>query len=148
MTLVNLGCPGETSASMINGGVCDIYTSGSQLGDAEAFLTANASKNGLVTIDIGVNDVLLCVSGGTINATCIVQQEAQVTSNLQTILTAVRNAGGANLRIVAMNYYDPFLAEWLTSTSGQLEALVTVVALQQFNATEAGVYLLNGSFSG
>ena len=146
MTLVNLGCPGETTASMINGGECDIYTSGSQLSDAEAFLKANASNIGLITIDIGVNDVLSCVnSGGSIDATCVVQQQAQVTANLQTILTAVRNAGGTNLRIVAMNYYDPFLAEWLTGTSGQLEAVATVVVLQEFNAAEAGVYLLNGS---
>jgi lysophospholipase L1-like esterase len=145
MTLVNLGCPGETTATMINGGKCDTYTTGSQLGDAEAFLAANAGKVGLVTIDIGVNDVLSCLTSGTISLSCVVQQEAQIEANLQTILTAVRNAGGANLRIVAMNYYDPFLAEWLTGTSGQVEALATVTLLQEFNAAESGVYLLNGA---
>lgn len=145
MTLVNLGCPGETTETMIDGGKCDTYTSGSQLGDAEAFLAANAGNVGLVTIDIGVNDVLPCASGGTINLTCLAQYEVQVETNLQNILTTLRNAGGANLRIVAMNYYDPFLAYWLNGTSGQAEALGTVAALQEFNAAEAGVYVLNGS---
>ncbi|HEX3435121.1 MAG TPA: SGNH/GDSL hydrolase family protein [Pseudacidobacterium sp.] len=145
MTLVNLGCPGETSATMINGGECNTYTSGSQLGDAEAFLAANAGKVGLVTIDIGVNDVLSCVTNGSINASCLVQKEAQVETNLQNILTAMRNAGGSNLKIIAMNYYDPFLAEWLNGTSGQLEAVATVAAVEEFNAAEAGIYLLNAA---
>lgn len=143
MTLVNLGCPGETTATMINGGECDTYTSGSQLGDAEAFLSANAGKVGLVTIDIGVNDVLACITNGNIDVSCVAEKEAQVEANLQSILTALRSAGGPNLKIVAMNYYDPFLAEWLNGTTGQLEAIATVTALQEFNAAEAGIYLLH-----
>lgn len=54
-----------------------------------------------------------------------------------------QNAGGANLRIVAMNYYDPLLAYWLTGSTGQTEALGSVAALLEFNSAEAGIYVLN-----
>ncbi|MGH9079043.1 MAG: hypothetical protein ACRDYE_02990 [Acidimicrobiales bacterium] len=36
LQLVNQGCSGETTTTMINGGRCTGYTTGSQLGDAEA----------------------------------------------------------------------------------------------------------------
>src|SRR5216684_2402880 len=55
----NLGCPGETSSTFINGG-CSFappppYT---QLGAALAFLQANARKVSPVTLDIGADDLL------------------------------------------------------------------------------------------
>src|SRR5262245_38196656 len=38
LQLVKLGCPGETTATMINGGICNDYASGNQLNDALKFL--------------------------------------------------------------------------------------------------------------
>ena len=65
LELVKLGCPGETTISMINGGICH-YSSGSQLKAAVAFLREHRGQehrgqehNGrvfLVTLDIGAND--------------------------------------------------------------------------------------------
>src|ERR1700722_13687076 len=40
LRLVKLGCPGETTGSMIGGGIC-AYAQGSQLAAAAAFLTAH-----------------------------------------------------------------------------------------------------------
>ena len=54
LKLAKLGCPGETTASMISGNVCS-YREGSQLAAALAFLQSN--KVDLVTIDIGANDI-------------------------------------------------------------------------------------------
>src|SRR5918996_59104 len=73
LKLVKLGCPGETTVSMItgNGSACP-YPGGSQLGAALAFLEANRGAVSLVTIDMGANDLLPCVgSGGAIDSGCI-----------------------------------------------------------------------------
>ena len=53
--LVKLGCPGETTVTMIAGGICS-YDHGSQLDEAVAFLRAHRSFVAFVTIDIGAND--------------------------------------------------------------------------------------------
>ena len=59
LKLVKLGCPGETTASMINGGICR-YQDGSQLAAAVAFLQAHRGRVPLVTLDIGANDPEHC----------------------------------------------------------------------------------------
>jgi len=43
LRLVKLGCPGETTVTMINGGICH-YGSGSQLKAAEAFLQQHRAQ--------------------------------------------------------------------------------------------------------
>jgi len=55
LKLVKLGCPGETTTSMINGGICH-YQGGSQLAAAVTFLQAHRGRVLLVTLDIGAND--------------------------------------------------------------------------------------------
>ena len=61
LQLVKLGCPGETTATMIHGGICR-YRGGSQLAAAVAFLNAHRGQVRLVTIDIGANDPEDCGS--------------------------------------------------------------------------------------
>src|ERR1700759_4640480 len=46
LQLVKLGCPGETTGTMINGGICP-YGQGSQLAAATAFLTAHRGHTAL-----------------------------------------------------------------------------------------------------
>jgi len=58
----NLGCPGETSDTFMDGGRCD-YPHGSQLEEAVNFLQAHGKFTGLITIDLGANDVLQCTQG-------------------------------------------------------------------------------------
>ena len=59
--LVKLGCPGETSETLIAGGLCTYSAPAvSQLEEAAAFLEAHRGAVTLVTIDIGANDLLPC----------------------------------------------------------------------------------------
>jgi lysophospholipase L1-like esterase len=58
--LVKLGCPGETTLTMIKGGICK-YGKGSQLAQAAAFLKSHSGHVQLVTIDIGANDLNPCL---------------------------------------------------------------------------------------
>jgi len=121
LVLENLSCSGATTGSMLNGGGCS-YTSGTQLGDAEAFLSAHAGQVAFVTIDIGANDVDSCVSGTGIDMTCFDNGMSAITTNLPLILSGLASAGGST-PVVGMSYYDPFLAAWvLLGTSGQAVA--------------------------
>src|SRR6516162_4876919 len=72
LKLVKLGCPGETTGTMINGGICT-YKAGSQLNQAAKFLASHRGKVQLVTIDIGANDLNPCLALTNINkiAACL-----------------------------------------------------------------------------
>src|SRR5207253_9559319 len=57
--LFKLGCPGETTTTMINGGLCP-YELGSQLADAVDFIQGHRNRMAFVTLDVGANDVNVC----------------------------------------------------------------------------------------
>jgi lysophospholipase L1-like esterase len=143
LQVVNLGCGGETTTTMINGGHCTKYSTGSQLGDAEAFLQAHPGQVAFVTIDIGADDVLGCASAGTINESCFESGLAKMEQNLPTILTGLRAAGGS-VPIVGIEYYDPFLEYWLDGTSGQEAAQESVSLVGQLNSALASAYAQYG----
>jgi lysophospholipase L1-like esterase len=127
LQLVKLGCPGETTATMIHGGICR-YHGGSQLAAAVAFLNAHRGHVYLVTLDIGANDPEDCGSSGISLRTltnCIGTGIPDAVSNLDTILARLRAAAGPDVRIVGMSYYLPALAEWRDGLPGQAIAWVS-----------------------
>jgi lysophospholipase L1-like esterase len=147
LELVKLGCSGETTATMINGGKCtDRYPAGqSQLAAAEAFLRDHPGAVTYLTIDIGANDVAGCAEGGSIDFACVTQGLVSTTTNLQAILDGlVAAAGPTRPRSAGMNYYDPFLASWLGGVSGKLTAVASVGLLEVLNTAEATLYATHG----
>lgn len=124
LRLVKLGCPGETTTSMM---VPDLsyegrvgrkgchFPHGSQLDEAMSFLHAHNSV-ALITIDIGPNDLF---RGGGVPA---------IQANLPKILAALRDAAGPGVPILGMNFYDPRLAQsWFVDHPGDLVALKTEI---------------------
>jgi lysophospholipase L1-like esterase len=110
LAVENLGCSGETTASFIKGGKCD-YAEGSQLEQAEALLRSRGGEVGLVTIDIGGNDLLRCVRGGAdVDTTCVSGGVRTVQKNLPTILERLRRAAGKDVPVLVLGYYNPWLA--------------------------------------
>src|SRR5437868_697071 len=143
LQLVKLGCSGETTGTMINGGKCtDRYATGSQLGDAVAFLQAHPGQVKYLTIDIGANDVDGCLPGGTPDAACLANGLLTITTNLNTILTQLDNAGARKAAAAGMTYYDPFLQAWLNGPTGQAVALGTIVLASAINLVESTLYSL------
>ena len=133
--LVKLGCPGETTTSMLTGtGSPCTYPQGSQLAAALAFIRAHRSAVVLITIDIGANNVDGCAAGGVINQTCIANGFAAAQSDLPKILRALRAAVGEDTVIAGMNLYDPFLADYLTGPAGQAVAAQSVKLDVAFNS--------------
>lgn len=137
--LVKLGCPGETTTTMMEGGICS-YPKGSQLAEAVRFLHAHKDKVELVTIDMGVNDILAagCIAGTVIDDDCIQEALGQVAVKLPVILAALRGAAHRDTPIVAMNYYNTFLAAWLTGADGQVLAMRSALLAANFNDVVLG----------
>jgi lysophospholipase L1-like esterase len=146
LQLVKLGCPGETTGTMINGGICR-YPGGSQLAAATAFLRAHRGHVFLITIDIGANDPEDCSSWASVSriASCIGTGVPQAVSNLTTIMTSLRAAAGPGVRIVGMNYYLPALAEWRDGTPGQAIARLSARLAVGYNDLLEQVYTGSGA---
>jgi lysophospholipase L1-like esterase len=141
LELVKLGCPGETTTSMLTGvGSPCSYPLGSQLAQALAFIHAHRSAVVLITIDIGANDIDGCAVGGVISQTCIAEGFAEARNDMPKILGALRAAVGEDTVIAGMNLYDPFLADYLAGSAGQAVAVQSVTLAAAFNS------LLDASF--
>jgi lysophospholipase L1-like esterase len=139
LSLVKLGCPGETTTTMIDGGIC-AYSHGSQLDEAVAFLAAHRSFVAFVTIDIGAND-FPCYE-----AACIPTGVGSIQSNLPVILAALREAAGPDVPIVGMTLYNPFLAAWLLGPEGEAFAQASATQLiGPVNGLLSAIYLASGA---
>ena len=145
LKLVKLGCPGETTASMINGGICP-YQGGSQLAAAVAFLQAHRGRVLLVTLDIGANDPEHCGGEPSLSqlAKCAVKDVPAAVGHLGTITTRLKAAAGPSVRIVGMNYYLPALAEWRSGLPGHVVAWTAEKLAAVYNNLLGRVYVKSG----
>ena len=118
LQLVKLGClndPGETTVTMVEGGSCS-YPEGSQLDAANAFLNQHGAATVLVTIDIGVNDLLQsgCIDIGPpldVDAACVQDFLENVLpgrmSFIMSDLFGLQSEFG--FPVIGLNYYNPFV---------------------------------------
>lgn len=131
LQLVQLGCPGDTTTSLLTGAgntrlaqyfQCD-RAHGSQLAAAVAFLRAhhNHGEVPLVTIDIGINDEVKCTTAPNPPA-CVTAGIATISKNLPKILRALRAAAPTGTEFAAMNVYDPALRYYLLPTRNPLHS--------------------------
>jgi lysophospholipase L1-like esterase len=145
LRLVKLGCPGETTVTMINGGICH-YGRGSQLGAADAFLRQHRGRVLLVTLDIGANDPEGCGGQPSFSqlAACAVKGVPSAVTHLATIVAQLKAAAGPKVRIVGMNYYLPALAEWRSGLTGRAVAWTAEKLAATFNGLLDRVYTQAG----
>jgi lysophospholipase L1-like esterase len=135
LKLIKLGCPGETTATMIAGGICS-YPHGSQLDQAVHFLRSHRGQVAFITVDFGAND-FPCQE-----AQCIPAGVTNIQTNLPPILAALRKAAGPRVPIVGMTLYNPFLAAWLLGPDGQAYARATATQfLGPVNALLRGLFV-------
>jgi lysophospholipase L1-like esterase len=149
-SIVNDGCPGETTDSFIDG-PCRYqlafplhhpYVAGpasSQLTDALTYLHANPGEVSPITLDIGANDALRVIEGiCEFEAACIAGHApalfAHVATNLGTILADLRGAA-PNAKIVVLGLYNPFGAT--ISGGDELTAALNEVMRQVAGAAAA-----------
>ena len=134
LTLAKLGRGGETAASMIKSS----RRGASQLELAEEHLRAGPVA--LVTIYIGANEVEGCARTTSFDADCVERGLASLRRSLPTIVKRLRAAGGKNLRIIGINYYNSFLGRWVTGADGRRLARASVPVERAINATLGEIY--------
>src|SRR5580658_9799119 len=141
LRLVKLGCPGETTSTMIHGGICR-SRGGSQLAAALAFLHAHHGHGFRITIDIGANDPEECGGKPGLRqiADCFVTDLPGAVSNLGTIMSSLRAAAGPGVRMVGMSYYLPALAEWRDGFGGEEIARLSAQLATGYNDLLDHVY--------
>ncbi|HWC23508.1 MAG TPA: SGNH/GDSL hydrolase family protein [Flexivirga sp.] len=128
--LTNLACSGETTTTFTTGTRCPAERS--QQDQALHFLKGHRNQAGVITIDLGSNDIDTCVKGGAIDQTCIAGGLQSVSANLPPILQKL-HAAAPNARIVVLNYYNPFLAAYLLGPAGQTVAQQSAFLATIFN---------------
>jgi lysophospholipase L1-like esterase len=135
LTIIDDGCPGETTETLINGpgapypisaycaggptggpfpkAFLHHYYAGSQLENAEAILTENHNVSP-ITLDIGANDLLQFLEhtcGFPAKYTCtesqVVAEFGTIATNVYKILATLR-AYAPNAQIVLLGLYDPY----------------------------------------
>jgi lysophospholipase L1-like esterase len=141
LRLVKLGCSGETTRTMIKGGICH-YPAGSQLDEAVRFLHSHRGHVALITIDIGANDPNSCIEHPTILHVlgCMHDKVGQTQADLRTIMSRLRAAAGKSVTIIGMSYYVPELAGWLHGLGGKEVAVLTERVAAAYNALLTRIY--------
>lgn len=150
LKLVKLGCPGDTTESMLTGHGNDTNakffhcdrSGGSQLTAAEQFLRAHHQRGEvpLVTIDIGANDVDGCAAPGVNVGQCVAAGEASIKRNLPPILRGIKKAAPAGAVLAGMTLYDPILSGYFSadpSVKGLASASVALAQLINGLITDA-----------
>lgn len=116
---VKLGCPGESTTTMIEGGLAS-YPHGSQLDEAVHFLRGHRDAVAFVTIDVGLNDI------PSLELESIPPGLASIDRNLPGILGRLMEAAGSETPVAGMTIYDAFLPHWLEGPLGRQLARVSV----------------------
>jgi lysophospholipase L1-like esterase len=144
LQLTKLGCPGESTTTMMIGGDKCYKFPDNQLADAVAFLKAHHDQTGLVTLDLGFNDIAPCLRGSMVDTACVNQNIALLQKQLPQIISTLKAVAGPNVTFIGLNHYNPYLAKALNGSKGVRFAADSVVVLQQLNDTLQQVYSAYG----
>src|SRR5665213_4136877 len=137
LRLVDMSCSGETTESVVRGSTC--APGGSQYDDAVSFVTAHRGHIALITISIGGNDVVPCMSRPDA-AACFDTGLSKLKANISTIVSGLRAATGPDVPIVGMNVYDPLLGDWLAPGRGRALAVASIAGVGLLSKTMAQSY--------
>lgn len=134
LQLVKLGCGGERTDTMVLGAPWCGFPAGSQLAQAEEFLSAHPGEIAFITIDVGANDFF--VYGD--------QAVAVIATYLPQILAGLRAAAGDDVPIIGMSYYGVGLPATWDATHDLAAVQAYIADLVQFNNFLETIYTAAG----
>lgn len=137
LQLVNFGCGGATTTSILQAPGCDQlgpdgqhYNGQPQASAADDFLRQNRGRVALITVSIGGNDVTSCATKPD-PITCVTGAVQDIKTNLSTLVHGLRDAAGPDVLIVGITYPDVVLGAWVTGQpAAQNLAKLSVTAFQ------------------
>ena len=121
LRLVNFGCGGATTTSVLHSPGCVTHFTGPGAPDytqpqadaAVAYVRAHRGQVALITVSLGGNDVTHCISAAD-TVGCVTSVIALVRRNLGVLLARLRAAAGRATTIVGTTYPDIFLGKALS----------------------------------
>ena len=143
LTVVHLGCPGATTATVLGGGGHCPYPEGTQLSAAEGFLRSHPTT-GLVTVDLGFNDLLPCLRHEVVVEACVDGALVTVRDQLTQILTAIKAAAPSGAVVVGVGHYDPYLGDYVKGPPAQAFSTASLDVVERLDDTLRSVYLAAG----
>jgi lysophospholipase L1-like esterase len=142
LTLVNFGCAGATTSSLLHqlgclperlGPGAVNYPKQTQADAATAFIAAHKADLGVITVVISGNDITSCARAASTSAvvSCVTKALATVKANLHTLLPKLRAAAGPDVPIVGLTYPDVILGQYVSKTAtGHTLAALSVTAFK------------------
>ncbi|HEY1651707.1 MAG TPA: GDSL-type esterase/lipase family protein [Acidimicrobiales bacterium] len=144
LTLVNFGCAGATTTSLLHTVGCPAvlahtaggqsYPSTTQISAALGFIKAHKGHIGLITVSIGGNDVVPCAENAN-PITCVGTAVTSIKTNVTFTASLLRAAAGPKVPIIGSTYPDVILGTYVypknpAPTAAVNLAKVSVVAFQ------------------
>lgn len=140
LDLTQVGCPGETTTTMLTGEDHCYGGVDTQLAAAMSFLSDHYGEPGLVTIDLGFNNVRLCLRDQTDDPDCVRQQLETVRTDLPLIIQSLKSVAGPGVTFVGLGHYDPYLADELRGATDASFAAHSERAMNRLNGVLRFVY--------
>jgi lysophospholipase L1-like esterase len=150
LVLVNFGCGGATTTSLLEAEGCsprglgpgaEPYDGQTQVEAAETFIRDHPGEVGLITVSIGGNDVTACSTADDPVA-CVTNAVEGISTTVPQILQRLRAAAGPEVLIVGTTYPDVILGQWLDGTpeAHQLASLSVTAFKELINPALAKAY--------
>jgi lysophospholipase L1-like esterase len=145
LNLEQVGCPGDTVQSILDTAASDAcyHAPQTQLTKAVSYLQSQTGP-GLVTIDLGFNDVRTCLETVPVNETCFAAGIAAIQLDLPKIVSQLKTAAGPDVRFVGIEYSDPYLGFYLDGAGGPAQATATLQDMDQVDALLGQIYSAAG----
>jgi lysophospholipase L1-like esterase len=138
LTLVNFGCAGATTTSILKTIGCPqtlphtkgavSYSTSTQAAAADAFITAHLGHIGLITVSIGGNDVTAC-AGAANPIPCVGTAVTGITTNVSSLASGLRAAAGPKVPIIGLTYPDVILGEYVYPSQPATAARISLATL-------------------
>ncbi len=137
LTLVNFGCGGATSDSILHDLGCwsgalnaPSYPTSTQFAAALAFIGAHQGHIGLVTISLGFNDISNCIRQ-TNGVGCVAAAMPKMKTNLTSLVAKLRAVAGPKVPMIGTSYPDVMLAAWVAAPPAEDLARQSLTAFNQ-----------------
>jgi lysophospholipase L1-like esterase len=138
LTLVNFGCGGATTTSLVSSVGCpDVlphtaggvtYPTTTQEAAALSFLNAHRGHIGLITVSIGGNDVTACASQAN-PISCVATAVNGITKNVTSLAAALRTAAGPKVPLIGLTYPDVILGSYVYPTHPASASVLSLAKL-------------------
>ena len=145
LNLDQVGCPGDTVQSVLDTAASDncYHAPQTQLTKAVSYLHGQTGP-GLVTIDLGFNDVRTCLQANPVDETCLANGISAIQADLPKIVSQLQAAAGPDVHFVGVEYSDPYLGFYLDGAGGPAQATATLDGVNQVDALLGQIYAAAG----